>query len=59
MALKPDFPIDNFIQEYEQYRKRYSEAMSRIENDVLLTPRLKNRCQDTVDKMLKGKIAKE
>jgi len=56
MALQPDFPLDKFIEEYEQYRKRYSEAMSRIENDLLLTPRLKNRSQDALDIVINDKI---
>ena len=49
MRIDPEFPIEDFTRELEEYRRRYGECVQRIKNDIFRTKRLKHKSQDVVD----------
>lgn len=45
MELDPNFPIDEFNNEFLGYRDQYSEGSKRLKNDILLTKRRRTKVQ--------------
>jgi hypothetical protein len=59
MEADPAFDVGTFQQQFEQYRKRYTEAMQQLQNDILLTSRLENAAQDDLNARVKDKTAEQ
>lgn len=43
MRIDPEFGIDEFTKEFEEYRRRYSDCEQRIKNDIFRTMPLRHR----------------
>ncbi len=56
MDTDPEFDLDGFQHQFEQFRKRYAEAVHQVQNDVLLTGGLRNKAQDQLNSCLADKI---
>jgi hypothetical protein len=59
METNPQFPPDEYINTFEEFRKRLANEVARRKNDILLTSRLENKAQDRVNERLRDKIASE
>lgn len=54
MRIDPDFPVDEFTREFVEYRKRFSNDLQLIKNDILLTMNLANKVQEQLNVRLRG-----
>ena len=52
MEINPDFSIKEFEENYKIFKKRYSEMYTSINNDIILTKKLKVKSQDELNKKL-------
>jgi hypothetical protein len=58
MRINPEFPVDEFTQQYVDYQKRFGDCDQRINDDILRTESLKTQVQDEVDDMLADQISR-
>lgn len=49
MRIDQAFPIGQYSQEFEQFRKRYGEGIPDLRKDILLTSALKKKAQTELD----------
>lgn len=53
MTINPEFPIDEFTNEFNIYRKQYAEGIQKQMNDILWTKRLERKSIDLLNQRLK------
>ena len=59
MGVDREFDVDTFQEQFELYRKQYATAMDRLDNDILLTRRLRAKAQDQLNARVADKIVQE
>lgn len=57
MRINPEYPVDEFTEEYVGYHKSFGDCLQHLKDDVLRTEGLKIRVQDQVDDMLVDQIS--
>jgi len=56
MRIDPEFPTDDFKEDYQEYRGRFAECLDEIKDDILRGKLLKKKAQRDVDQILCGQI---
>lgn len=54
MRINPEYSVEEFTQQLEEYRRRFGDSEQRIKNDILRTTRLKNRAQTELNRRLES-----
>ena len=57
MEVDPNFPIEQFNNEFLGYREQYSEGLKRLKNDILLTKRRRTKVQEELNIELRDLIS--
>jgi hypothetical protein len=58
MQIDWNFPVKEFKEKYEEYRRRYSsEVVQLLRNDVIITQRLARRVQADLNTLIKDQIS--
>lgn len=52
MTVDPEFSINNFTEEFVDYRKRYSEGIQRLKNDIFRSNRLEKKTQGELNERI-------
>ena len=58
MGIDPQFPVEEFKKEFDDYRWRFGDIYQRIKDDILRTRRLQAKAQDDLDERIADKIVK-
>lgn len=58
MRIDPDFSIEDYSKRYEEFRKRFGEAVNQLRSDFLATARLAQACQRDLDERLNQDASK-
>ncbi len=56
MRIDANFPIEEFTQEFVEYRRRFSDSVQLRKNDILRTNRLENKVQKQLDIRLEDQV---
>jgi hypothetical protein len=59
MRVNPDFSVDDFTNDFVEYRRRFGEGHQRIKNDILWKKGLEFKAQKELDKRLKKNISSQ
>ncbi len=55
MTFNPEFSVNDFTDDFVEYRRRYGEGIQRIKNDILWTKSLEIKAQAELNERLKNK----
>ena len=53
MRCNPDYQLESFAKEFDNYRERYRKGIEALLNDILLTAKLQIRAQNDVNTRLR------
>ena len=56
MRINPDFPVPEFTQEFVEFRKRYSDCVQLLKDDILALDWFERKVQATLDERLGEQI---
>jgi hypothetical protein len=59
MGIDSQFPVEEFLKEFGDYRRRFGECVQRIKNDILRTRCLRVKAQDDLNERIADKIVTE
>jgi len=57
MRVDSNFPVADFTREFVEFKKRYSDCVQLVRNDILLTRSFQVKVQNDLNTMLGGEIA--
>lgn len=58
LAIGSNDEIDDLIEKFNGYRKRFGDAINRRPNDIVVTKRMEHDCQDALNRRLEEQIAR-
>ena len=59
MQVDPEFPVEKFTELLVEYRRRYGEGNDRLRADIMLTDRVRDRCQSELNHRLGSSVIQD